>query len=278
MLIDSTHKHWAWVTLALGAAAVALYVLLDRRAPGGLTGGSAAGLWYGVAGAALMLFAGLLIVLRHVPKRWLFFHRKVWLRGHIWLGSLSGVLILCHSGFRWGGPLEIVLWVVFALVLATGFLGLWLQSVLPRMLTTRIQAEAPYEQIPRLCDAMRREADELIDKARADAKVDDAAKERLGEFYQKELRPFLGTRYERSAPLANALRAEMIFGRLRAVPALSAVHDALARLETYCAERRQLGEQERLYRWLHGWLLVHVPLSLALLVLGVAHVLASLYY
>ncbi|HLW68556.1 MAG TPA: hypothetical protein VKS79_24770 [Gemmataceae bacterium] len=50
----------------------------------------------------------------------------------------------------------------------------------------------------------------------------------------------------------------------------------LARL---CRSRREFAEQERLSFWLHGWLaLVHVPLSAALLVLTIAHIVASLYY
>ena len=42
-------------------------------------------------------------------------------------------------------------------------------------------------------------------------------------------------------------------------------------------ERRLLLEQERIYHWLHGWLLLHIPLSAALLVLGLAHVFMSLF-
>ena len=39
-------------------------------------------------------------------------------------------------------------------------------------------------------------------------------------------------------------------------------------LEDICDEARQLVRQERLHHWLHGWLLVHIPLSLALILLG----------
>jgi len=36
--------------------------------------------------------------------------------------------------------------------------------------------------------------------------------------------------------------------------------------------------QERLHRWLHGWLLVHIPISLALVILGVVHAVVALRY
>ena len=52
----------------------------------------------------------------------------------------------------------------------------------------------------------------------------------------------------------------------------------LAELEAICQERRAYAEQERIHHWLHGWLLLHIPLSLALLVLGTLHAILSLYY
>ena len=36
--------------------------------------------------------------------------------------------------------------------------------------------------------------------------------------------------------------------------------------------------QKRLQHWLHGWLLVHVPLSMALLLLALVHTVVSLRY
>jgi hypothetical protein len=56
------------------------------------------------------------------------------------------------------------------------------------------------------------------------------------------------------------------------------VKEQVTELQRLCDERRQLAEQERLHRLLHGWLLVHIPLSAVLLVLGVAHAVMSLYY
>jgi len=49
-------------------------------------------------------------------------------------------------------------------------------------------------------------------------------------------------------------------------------------LEIVCEERRQLLSQKKLHRWLHGWLLVHVPLSYAILVLGAAHAVGAVRF
>jgi len=278
VLIDSTHKRWFAVTAGLAAGATVFYLWRYRATPGGLTGGSLVGLWYGIIGSGLMIYAGLLSLLRRVPSWWWIGSRKVWLRGHIWLGLLSGLFILYHSGFHWGGPFEMVLWVILLLTLATGVFGLLLQQFLPRVLTTRIASEAPFEQIPHLCAVMRQQADALVESVQADAKLDNDVKAELRKFFDAEVRPFFAPAYIRAAALAHPLRAEVMFTRLRAVPGMSAVKEHLSRLETYCDERRQLGEQERLHQWLHAWLLVHVPLSVVLLVLGLAHAVVSLYY
>ena len=55
MLIDSSHRWWFIFFVASAIGAPVLYEILDRNEPGGLTGGSTVGLWYGVAGAALMI-------------------------------------------------------------------------------------------------------------------------------------------------------------------------------------------------------------------------------
>jgi hypothetical protein len=278
VLIDSTHKKWFIATTGIAVAATAFYLWRYFAAPEELTGGSLVGLWYGIAASALMIYAGLLSLLRRVPSWWWIGARKTWLRGHIWLGSLSGLLILYHSGFRWGGPLELLLWVVLLLVLGTGILGLLLQHLLPHILTTRIASEAPFEQIPHLCRVMRQQAESLVEDVESDAKRDADVKVELRKFFDAEVRPFLAPTFARSSSLAHPLRAQILFARIRTMPGMSDVKEQLGQLETYCDERRQLGEQERLHRWLHGWLLVHVPLSVVLLVLGLAHAVLSLYY
>jgi len=58
----------------------------------------------------------------------------------------------------------------------------------------------------------------------------------------------------------------------------TSAHATVSDLEDICDEARQLSLQERLHRWLHGWLLVHIPLSLALILLGAVHAVMALRY
>ncbi|HVH50294.1 MAG TPA: hypothetical protein VM781_01410, partial [Candidatus Bathyarchaeia archaeon] len=97
----------------------------------------------------------------------------------------------------------------------------------------------------------------------------------LRKFYIEEMRPFLEQSKSRGRWLADEPRASSMFAGLRTLlPA--AAHDALADLEDICGEARQLLRQERLHRWLHGWLLLHIPLSLALILLGAVHAVMAL--
>jgi hypothetical protein len=49
-------------------------------------------------------------------------------------------------------------------------------------------------------------------------------------------------------------------------------------LEELCERRRQLNVQNRLHFWLHNWLWLHLPLSVALIVLLVGHIALALRF
>lgn len=98
----------------------------------------------------------------------------------------------------------------------------------------------------------------------------------LRSFYLSDMRPFLELA-KRGNRLSDAAKASSAFAGLRTlVPA--AAHATLSDLEDICDEARQLTRQEQLHRWLHGWLLVHIPLSLALILLGAVHAVMALRY
>jgi hypothetical protein len=63
--------------------------------------------------------------------------------------------------------------------------------------------------------------------------------------------------------------------RLRVAPELRTLVDQLDEL---CERRRQLNVQKSLHFWLHNWLWLHLPLSVALLVLLAAHIFFALRF
>lgn len=266
MLIDRTHRRWCWATGLLLVAATAVYLPYHLRASGGPSGGSAAGLVYGVAGFAAMLYAALLGARRQVPV-WRVGRAQTWMRGHLWLGLASLPLILFHSGFALGGTLTRVTLFLLVVVVASGLAGAALQHWLPRVMTAEVPLETIYEEIASVRRQLAEEAERVVEAA---VGVGDEERARLRAFYREQVRPFL-------VGHGADPRAVEPWGRLRGeLP--RELHGPLEDLESICEERRQLGRQTRLHRWLHGWLLVHVPLSLALLLLAAVHAVMALRY
>jgi hypothetical protein len=105
--------------------------------------------------------------------------------------------------------------------------------------------------------------------------LSESESEPLRSFYVLEVQPFLQRPKERGLRLSDEARAKSAFSGLRTLlPA--AAHGTLDDLADICDEARQLWRQERLHRWLHGWLLVHIPVSLALILLGAVHAVMAL--
>lgn len=109
--------------------------------------------------------------------------------------------------------------------------------------------------------------------------IDEDARAALRVHYLREIRPYLANRPPDSSVerFRTRERIAAYFRHLCTVMPQPA-HDILKDLEDLCEERRQLLIQRRLHLWLHGWLLVHVPLSFALLVLTAVHAVFSLRY
>ena len=295
MIIDASHRRWIVATTALFLVSTVLYVIYANRTLGGPSGGTVPGLLFGIAGTGLMLFAGLLSARKRYPTVRVG-RASTWLKGHIWLGLLSFPLILYHAAFRWGGAVERALWIVLAIVIVSGLVGLAFQAYIPRVMTTRVPLETVYEQIEHVCGVMQEETDELIEAVCGplpeDVKPPDGEHAKgkkkgkpevvegsapLEEFYLRQVRPFLSADFDRKNRLADEALAVATFEQMRKrLP--PTLEEPLEQLAGYCEERRQLAMQKRLHHWLHGWLFMHVPLSFALLGLGIAHVVMSLYY
>lgn len=310
MLLDASHRRWAIATLVVLVAATAGYLVYARQALHGPSGGSWPGLIYGGVGLALMLYAGLLGARRQVPT-WRIGRATTWMRGHLWLGLLSYLLILFHSGFHWGGSLTFLLMVLFTIVVVSGIFGLVLQQFLPRMMLAQLPLETVYEQIDAVVAQLRWEADALVAAAAGSLPVAEPAPrpERRGggglprdatlarpalrprstwttalpesavlkETYLSEIRPFLAQKLPRNGRLSHPPESGTLFEHLRtALP--PALHEVVDELHAIAEERRQLAAQKRLHAWLHGWLLAHVPLSMALMLLAIAHAVVSVRY
>ena len=306
MLIDHTHRRWfigSTITLVL---ATAVYVAYSVRSIHGPRGGSALGLMFGIVGFTFMLFAGLLGLRKKFPI-WRVGRAQSWMRGHLWLGFLSFPLILFHGGFHFGGPLTRVLMWLFVFVFVSGILGAVLQHFMPRVYTAQLPMETIYEQIDRVRGQLAEEAVRLVEEAcsalegevshaselqRATSagagkiggltvasglQADEAVSAQLRNFLNGEMLPYLNRAGADGTSLSVAAQARTMFQQLRILLPQN-LHSSVDDLENICEEKRQLDKQTRLHKLLHGWLLVHIPLSYALLLLGAVHAVMALKF
>jgi hypothetical protein len=314
MRIDRTHRSWAVASAIIVALSLAIYVPYAMNAPQGPHGGSGVGLLFGVVGFAFMLFAALLGARKRVPV-WRLGRAQAWMRGHLWLGLLSLPLILFHGGVHFGGTLTRVLMWLLIITVGSGVFGAALQHYLPHIMTTDVPLETIYGEISNVRKLLREEADRdvealcgslgLLKSTQSDGQraggftavrpiaaapsrvavapatevllLSEEESQPLRRFYIDEMRPFLEAPKPGGSRLSNTVNARNAFTGLRTLLP-PAAHSTLQDLQDICDEARQLLRQQQLHRWLHGWLLVHIPLSLALILLGLIHAVMALRF
>ncbi len=262
-------------SLIILGIATAVYITYALRSPAGPRGGSPVGLAFGIIGSVFMVFAGLLSGRKKVPI-WRIGRAQAWMRGHLWLGALSLPIILFHAGFHFGGTLTSVLMALLIIVVASGIFGAILQNYLPNVMAVEVPSETIFDQIDHVRSQLIADADGLIAGA-VSADPGEKAAAPLTSFYQREMRPFLETHAARHQLLSNRDRARTAFEGLRLLLPTE-LKEATNKLEQICDEQRQLRLQTRLHHWLHGWLILHIPLSFALLLLGCVHAIMALRY
>jgi hypothetical protein len=307
MRIDRTHKPWFVGSLIGLAIATAIYIPYSLRSPQGPQGGSTLGLVYGSVGSAFMVITALLGLRKKFPI-WRIGKARSWMRAHLWLGFLASPLILLHGGFHFGGTLTTVLMWLFIVVFVSGIFGAVLQHFMPPFVTQQLPMETIYEQIGRVRGQLADEAGRLAEEARAalsgelllaterqrasaaaagvisgDITVasgleasEDLARQ-LQDFVSTQVVGFLKQAGAGGFALADPEKARIAFQQFRIVMPEN-LRSSIDDLENICEEKRQLDRQARMHRLLHGWLLVHIPISYALLLLGAVHAVFALRY
>jgi len=309
------HSRWVGAVLVGTFLATATTIAVSRQTGRWPGGGSTVGLCWGILAAAIFLFEVALIA-KKSPRfrtvRWLL-SAQTWMKAHIWLGLLTVPLVVLHSGGQLGSTLTTVFVLVFAAVIASGLWGLWLQNLLPRLLLEAAPAETIYSQIDQVGRQYATEARRLVLLACGDDPESSGgelavtapasthirgAPRHVGIQIQRsphpaselsrvipssavqraligEIQPYLASG---TSPLLGSRQKNTWYFddlRMRVAPELRTL---VEQLDDLCERRRQLNVQRVLHFWLHNWLWVHLPLSIALLVLLAAHVVFALRF
>jgi len=307
MVINRSHIKWAVLVAFLTGISILLYIanfhpeLTPYRLPAifgptpptrNTVGGTPLGLIFGIAALAIFLFASALGI-RKKRRLWPIGNVKSWLRAHIWLTILTIPLVLLHSGFRLGGPMTTLLIILYCIVMGSGFFGLAMQQYLPKMMTAALPREVVFEEIPYIRKKLVDDADKApiakemvgeshgggvaVAAAPAAIGADESSRQVLSKFMIEDCFPYLRARRGGRHRLADPMVCADTF-RLLELSVTEKWKDRVYAMQQWCEDRRLLDLQTKFQYWLHGWLLFHVPVSFALLVVTFWHAYVTVLF
>jgi hypothetical protein len=233
----------------------------------------------------IFLFAAALGV-RKKKRLWRIGRVELWLRAHVWFTIFTIPLVLLHSGFAMGSPqTSLIMWLYF-IVMGTGFFGIAMQQFIPVLLKERLPREVVFEQIPHIRKRAIDAAEALLKdctptEPKPDAKPDpkaipftpedSASAMAIREFLEADALPYLRLKRGDKHRLGKQRNGDEAFRLMR----LNVTPKWLPRVEELqgcCDERRRTDLQAKLQ---HGWLLIHVPISLLLIILTLWHAIVA---
>jgi hypothetical protein len=167
--------------------------------------------------------------------------------------------------------------------MVSGIYGLILQHKLPTMMKESLPAEIVFEQIPNVraqlyavAEKFQRSLKQQATSGSAVVAIDVSQEEVLAGFIEQRLLPYLRARRGEKYRLGHTREADEIFRHLK-LRVDEIYRPRVDEMRRWCEERRLTDTQLRMQHWLHGWLLVHVPLSLLLLLMTVWHAFVTLF-
>ncbi len=120
--------HPSVIAVVIAVSATSLYLAMPRDS----VASRRFNFLFGICGTGMILFAGFLPLRKKIKTtKWPILGLQTWLKGHVWFGLLSILMVLLHARFRWGGSLTTALLVVLMTILFSGIAGLSFQRLIP---------------------------------------------------------------------------------------------------------------------------------------------------
>lgn len=260
------------LSLALVTASLLAYLLVQP--PTGHYGGTWLGYTLGTLAALIIL---LLLWLGIRKRQYLSGPGSLvgWLSAHVYLGLGLVVVSTLHAAFELGWNVHTLAYVLMLAVVASGIYGVIAYVRLPRRMTDNLGEDTLDTLMLKIADLdrdARRVALELPNEINTLVLASSQAT-RVGGSLRQQLR----TRHP-DCPTTLALEQVMAMG-VRLGEKHAAAHRNLCELmlrkqALLKSARRDVAYRARMQLWLY----LHVPLSIALLVALVAHVVAVFFY
>lgn len=242
----------------------------------------------GVIGGFIVVFEMLIVFKKRVRSWRLPFglsSTRLWMKLHLWLGLICFPMIFIHAGFGFGGALAATTHVLFIVVILSGIWGWCMQQWLPQKMLDEVPGESIAVQLDRLGSVQAHEAERIISalmdvppESETDQPIVPKSQHKeLTDFRDDVLLPYLRDGSASRSPLSRPAEAARQFARLRdAVP--PAARDDMDKLEALADLRRRWDKQSNMHFWLHMWLLVHLPVSIAMTGFMFLHAVRAMKY
>jgi hypothetical protein len=234
-------------------------------------GGHPFGHALGIIGALLMLMTELLYSAR---KRWGLFRAgqvRHWLSFHIFTGIVGPFLVLMHTGLEFRGLAGITLGLT-ALVVASGFLGRYIYTAVPRTLAgVEIDRRLLEAEAMRQRDELLAWAESRSQQAQAVVRREMAATAALPEQGTMALLGWKWQEWQAQRRTRAALAAldQQERSRVREIEGL------LRRQQRLVRQIHSLETARRMMGWWHA---AHVPMGMTLFSAMAVHIVAVIYY
>jgi hypothetical protein len=284
-------RRYLWVSIAIAAIAIIAYWIHDPQEPP--NGGTALGYTLGVFATAIILW----LTWFGVRKRSYSSTQGTvqgWLSAHVYVGVVLLLVVLLHSGFQYGPNIHTLALVLMVLVIASGLYGVYVYMKYPTRLSQNrggVNRSELLDELEDIDSRSRRVAAEL-DAQYQEVVASGIRRTQLGGSMLGKLRGQdrsqimlpVSSGGQQSSVVSNAGQEAVLdwLAEQQSRSSDAALAGTISELSALLRNKRkllkQLGEELRLQATLEIWLYVHVPLTAALLVAVVAHILTVFIY
>jgi hypothetical protein len=227
-----------------------------------------------------LLFVVILILTFYNARKKLsflpFLTSEGWLQFHIYAALFTVVLFCVHVSYKIPtGWFQCTLAGLYALVMLSGFFGLFVSRGIPKRLTTR-GGEVLFERIPGIRRQLQERAETLALKS-----VEEVKSATIADFYVRELKVFFdGTCnlvphwFEMRTPLNLILNKIADLSRYLNESERATMNE----IATLVRQKDGLDYHYSLQLVLKLWLFVHIPLTYSLVLWTLAHIVLVFAY
>lgn len=268
-----SYQHFRYLKLSALLAVLSIVAYIAHNPAIKANGGTWLGYTLGTLGALIILLL-LAFGIRKRSYQSTLGKLQGWLSAHIYLGAALVIVATLHTGFEFGWNIHTLAYALTLLVVASGFWGMYFYIRNPARMSTALRGETLEQHLLAIA--------EIDNHSRTLAMnhfdhINQALLEsNNAPLFENFLQQFKGINPRcRTAAVTQLLIAstEKLSGEQAKTNA--AVYELqlqkLARLN-------RLRQYTRLKTWVDSWLIVHVPLSIALLAALTAHIVSVFFY